>query len=79
VGVIALWYPILASGAHREMAGALEAAKMVRTFRHEIRFPPAKEGHGMLGSGMIFVNAPFGIEDEAKRIASAFMRRKANP
>lgn len=79
VGIIVLWYPILASGAHGGMAAALDRAGMARTFRHEVRFPPAKDGHGMLGSGMIFVNAPFGIADEGKRIAKCFGGAEANP
>jgi 23S rRNA (adenine2030-N6)-methyltransferase len=74
VGVIVLWYPILASGAHAEMLAALEGAGMTKSLRHEVRFPPAKEGHGMVGSGLFVVNAPFGMADEGKRIAARFGR-----
>ncbi|MFN0113147.1 MAG: 23S rRNA (adenine(2030)-N(6))-methyltransferase RlmJ [Paracoccaceae bacterium] len=72
VGVVMIWYPILATGAHLDMAGALETAGLARPFRHEVRFAPAKAGHGMIGSGLYVVNAPFGMGDEAGRIAKRF-------
>jgi len=72
VGVIALWYPILTSAAHLPMIAALEAAGLSKTLRHEVHFPPAREGHGMVGSGMFFVNAPFGLAGEAARLDRLF-------
>lgn len=72
VGVLALWYPLLASGAERAMAAALDALGMPKVLRHELRFPPAREGHGMVGSGMFIVNAPFGLEREAARLDGMF-------
>jgi len=72
VGVIALWYPILTSAAHLPMIAALEAAGLPKTLRHEVHFPPAREGHGMVGSGMFFVNAPFGLAGEAARLDRLF-------
>ncbi|SHJ01516.1 23S rRNA (adenine2030-N6)-methyltransferase [Shimia gijangensis] len=72
VGVIALWYPILTSGAHKPMLAALEAQNLPKVLRHEVRFPPMREGHRMVGSGMFIVNAPYGLEDEAKRLSGLF-------
>src|SRR5690606_26141121 len=72
VGVIVLWYPILADGRHRAMAGALDAAGLPKALRHEVSFPPARAGHGMVGSGLFIVNAPFGTEDEARRLGALF-------
>lgn len=72
VGVIALWYPILDSGAHKPMLAALEKLDLPGALRHEVRFPPAKEGHRMTGSGMFVVNAPWGLAAEAERIAALF-------
>ncbi|SHH32812.1 23S rRNA (adenine(2030)-N(6))-methyltransferase RlmJ [Cognatishimia maritima] len=72
VGVIALWYPILKDQSHLPMITALEFAKLPKTLRHEVRFPPAKEGHGMVGSGMFVVNAPWGLEDVAKQLSASF-------
>ncbi len=72
VGIIALWYPILTDGAHVPMLNALEHQNLPGALRHEVRFPPAREGHRMIGSGMFFVNAPYGTSDEAARIDSIF-------
>lgn len=72
VGIIALWYPILVSGAHKPMLAALEAARFPDALRHEVRFPPVREGHRMVGSGMFFVNAPWGLAEEAKRLDAVF-------
>lgn len=72
VGVLVLWYPVLTSGAHHPMLFALEAANLPKALRHEVRFLPAREGHGMVGSGMFIVNAPFGVKDEAARLDRLF-------
>ena len=72
VGVIALWYPILTDGAHEKMLAALEAQDLPDALRHEVRFPPARAGHRMVGSGMFVLNAPFGAEEEALRISALF-------
>ncbi|MEX0303511.1 MAG: 23S rRNA (adenine(2030)-N(6))-methyltransferase RlmJ [Leisingera sp.] len=72
VGVIALWYPLLRDGGHQQMLKALEAQDLPGALRHEVSFPPAREGHRMVGSGMFVVNAPFGAEDEAARISGMF-------
>ncbi|MFM2355417.1 MAG: hypothetical protein RLZZ528_1153 [Pseudomonadota bacterium] len=74
VGIILLWYPILTTGAHLPMLTALTAANLARPFRHEVRFPPARDGHGMVGSGLFVVNAPFGLAEEAARIGARFPR-----
>lgn len=74
VGVIALWYPILTSGAHAPMLKALEAQNLPGAFRHEVRFPPVREGHRMVGSGMFFANAPFGLQDAATEIDKMFVQ-----
>ncbi|KIC13504.1 23S rRNA (adenine(2030)-N(6))-methyltransferase RlmJ [Leisingera sp. ANG-Vp] len=72
VGVIALWYPVLKDGTHRQMLKALEAQELPGALRHEVSFPPAREGHRMVGSGMFVVNAPFGADEEAKRLTALF-------
>jgi 23S rRNA (adenine2030-N6)-methyltransferase len=40
--------------------------------RAEVTFPPAREGHRMVGSGLFIVNPPFGLSDELNRIAEIF-------
>ncbi len=76
VGVIVLWYPILASRAHLPMLAELEAMALPKALRHELRFPPVRNGHGMMGSGLFAVNAPYGSDEETKKIASVFARLK---
>ncbi|MEM9639362.1 MAG: 23S rRNA (adenine(2030)-N(6))-methyltransferase RlmJ [Pseudomonadota bacterium] len=71
VGIICLWYPILKTDAHRPMLDTL-----VRThpeaLRHEVRFPPARAGHGMIGSGLFILNPPYGLDAEAARLSRHF-------
>jgi 23S rRNA (adenine2030-N6)-methyltransferase len=63
VGILILWYPILQGGSHGPMLRALEAA-FPDGLRHELRFPPVREGHRMEGSGLFIVNPPYGLEAE---------------
>ncbi|MCC6008765.1 MAG: 23S rRNA (adenine(2030)-N(6))-methyltransferase RlmJ [Rhodobacteraceae bacterium] len=72
VGVLALWYPVLESAHHRAMLGALAARDWPRLLHSEVRFGPARPGHRMQGSGMFIVNAPFGLQKEADRLAALF-------
>ena len=51
VGILALWYPILVDERHKPMTRALLDA-IPDAALHEVRFPPARQGHGMVGSGM---------------------------
>lgn len=71
VGIVALWYPILTSDAQAEMARTIARAHP-GAMRSEVRFPPAREGHGMVGSGLLVVNPPFGTQDEALRLSKKF-------
>lgn len=71
VGVIALWYPILTDARHAAMADALAAAHP-EALRSEVDFPPARPGHGMVGSGMFVINPPYGLADEAARLAAIY-------
>lgn len=71
VGVIMLWYPILTDNRHLPMVRALRSA-LPEGFGHEVGFPPARAGHGMIGSGLFVVNPPFGFTDETARLATLF-------
>jgi len=75
VGIIALWYPILTSKAHLPMLFEL-GQNHPDALRHEVRFPPARPGHGMVGSGMFVINPPYGLAEEAKRLSSHFAKIK---
>lgn len=69
-GVLFLWYPILREELHKPMLEKLEAADMPKFYRSEVMFRHVKEG--MLGSGIIIVNTPFGIEDGLNEIKNWF-------
>jgi len=71
VGVILLWYPLLAGGAHQPMLADLLAA-FPDGLRSEVRFAPMRDGHRMEGSGLFVVNPPYGMAQEAARIAGLF-------
>lgn len=77
VGVLMLWYPVLANGAHRPMIAALDAMALPDAIRHEVRFPPARPGHGLLGSGLFVVNPPYGWTDAATGLGHRFAALQA--
>ncbi|MDH2328452.1 23S rRNA (adenine(2030)-N(6))-methyltransferase RlmJ [Cereibacter sp. SYSU M97828] len=71
VGTIALWYPLLSNAAHIGMLAEL-SERFPDALRHEVRFPPVRDGHKMIGSGMFVINPPYGTADEAKRLSRLF-------
>lgn len=71
VGIIVLWYPILTSAAHHSMLKTLENDHP-DALRHEVRFPPARPGHGMIGSGLFVIRPPFGLAGEAAKLKTRF-------
>ena len=71
VGILMLWYPILRDGLHLPMLRALEN-QHEGALRHEVLFPPAREGHRMIGSGMFIVNPPYGLAEEAAALTALF-------
>ncbi|WP_299729844.1 23S rRNA (adenine(2030)-N(6))-methyltransferase RlmJ [uncultured Tateyamaria sp.] len=71
VGIIVLWYPILTSGSHHSMLKTLEKDHH-DALRHEVRFPPARPGHGMIGSGLFVIRPPFGLAQEAAKLKTRF-------
>lgn len=73
VGCLVLWYPILAGGPHGPMLKALAAA-FPDGLRHEVRFPPVREGHRMEGSGLFVVNPPYGLAEELQAVTTRFAR-----
>ena len=68
VGIIVLWYPVLEGAPHRAMLAELQG-QFGDALRLEVRFPPARDGHRLIGSGLFVVNPPFGLADEAERVA----------
>lgn len=73
--VIVLWYPVLQAGLHEAMIETLESAGLKNLDRREVRFAERKGGAksqrvGILGSGLIIVNAPYGTEKGLKQVES---------
>jgi 23S rRNA (adenine2030-N6)-methyltransferase len=71
VGILALWYPLLASGAEQGMVRRM-GQLFPGALRHEVSFPAAGATHRLLGSGMIIVNAPYGLGPAADQLSSLF-------
>lgn len=71
VGILMLWYPILTSGAHVPMLETMEQ-NHPEALRHEVRFPPVRDGHRMIGSGMFIINPPYGSDRAAAEISRLF-------
>lgn len=78
VGVIMLWYPILTDNRHRPMITALQAGHPDATV-HEVRFPPVRDGHRMVGSGLFLLNAPYGFDAAAAAITDLFADQLTGP
>lgn len=73
VGIVALWYPILKTAAHLKMIVTLKQLHH-SILCSEVSFPPVRKDHGMIGSGMIFINPPFGLDKSAEEIGQYFER-----
>lgn len=71
VGVLMLWYPILASGAEQELVARLDDIA-AESHLSEVRFPPARPGHGMIGSGLWVANPPWGFAEAAADLEARF-------
>lgn len=71
VGVIALWFPVLTDHRHVAMVAAL-TRDHPQALLSQVRFPPARPGHGMVGSGMFVINPPYGLAEEAQRIKALY-------
>jgi 23S rRNA (adenine2030-N6)-methyltransferase len=71
VGVVILWYPVLASGLQAGMVQRLTAA-FPDALSPEVRFPPARPGHGMIGSGLFILNPPWGLSDTTRDLSKRF-------
>lgn len=71
VGVLMLWYPLLPDARHGPMLARLAGA-IPGALRHEVRFPPARAGHGMEGSGLWIVNPPWRMDGRLRWLGDRF-------
>lgn len=60
-GVYLVWYPILLSGFEKRLIDALENGPVRKILRCEVLLDEPPE-RGMVGSGMLVVNPPWGFE-----------------
>lgn len=74
VGIVMLWYPILTDAPHAPMLKTLEADHP-EGLRHEVSFPPAREGHRMVGSGLFTINPPWGLEAELQHLSKTLFSK----
>ena len=75
VGILVLWYPVLVDQRHKPMITALKAV-FPAGIAHEVAFAPARPGHGMVGSGLFVVNAPYGFNTAAADMSKRFLALK---
>ena len=69
VGVQMLWYPVLEAGLHLDMLAAIRADHSdAQVF--EQAFPPIRDGHRMRGTGMVVINAPYGMAEQAAALGA---------
>lgn len=68
-GVFLLWYPILTSGLEAALLERFVASPIRKILRSEVRLktPPQR---GMVGSGMLIVNPPWGLDQRLSAMMS---------
>lgn len=64
-GMIAVWYPLMASAAMEAFARSLQAIKLPKSLQLELSVYPEDWTAHIRGSGMIVVNPPYGLDQEA--------------
>ena len=71
---VMLWYPLLGEGRHEALCRTLDGAGLPRYRREEVRFPAARPRRGLLGSGLVLFNLPWGTAaalDAAQALTAA--------
>lgn len=71
-GVIAVWYPVLASGEYKALKDILLNAELPKLYANEVSFHLKKGQNGIEGSGLIVINTPYGAESELEKIKEQF-------
>mgnify|MGYP000090653249 FL=1 len=61
--VVLVWYPLLPTGRHSELLEGLRQGGLRKIWRSELRLRKPQEGErGMIGSGMLVINPPWGLD-----------------
>lgn len=67
--VVLVWYPLLPAGHHRELLERIRDGGLRKVWYGEFtRQAPAEGQRGMVGSGMLVINPPWGLDE---RLAAA--------
>ena len=64
-GVFALWYPLMEPGTMRAFERGIVGTGIRKILRLELSVLPERWSQSLRGSGMLVVNPPYGLEDEA--------------
>jgi 23S rRNA (adenine2030-N6)-methyltransferase len=64
-GVYALWYPLMEPGAVRAFERGVLGTGIRRILRLELSVQPERWSQSLRGSGLLVVNPPYGLEEEA--------------
>lgn len=67
-GVFMLWYPLKSVAAVQAFYQKLSELKLLRTVKTEFFFYKKWEDGRLNGSGMVFVNLPWGLEEDIKSV-----------
>ncbi|HEV8078945.1 MAG TPA: 23S rRNA (adenine(2030)-N(6))-methyltransferase RlmJ [Marinobacter sp.] len=68
-GVFLVWYPMLTSGLEQTLLDTLRAGPIRKILRHEVRLQTLPE-RGMVGSGMLVINPPWGMDERLSAMMS---------
>jgi 23S rRNA (adenine2030-N6)-methyltransferase len=75
-GIYLMWRPIKDDAGHRRFAAAMAALAPENTLDAELSIAPKREGR-LTGSGLYFINPPFGIADGLAALLPYLARRLA--
>lgn len=69
--VVLVWYPLLPAARHHELLDTLRDGGLRKIWRSELRHhEPAEGERGMVGSGMLVVNPPWGLGERLEEAMS---------
>lgn len=68
-GIYLVWYPVLASGLQEQLKEAVKSSAIPKVLCSEVHLdvPPER---GMMGSGMLVINPPWGFEERLAAMIS---------
>jgi 23S rRNA (adenine2030-N6)-methyltransferase len=67
-GIYALWYPVIDRSLTEKLLENLKATGIPKQLRIEHCVQPDGSGHGMTGSGVLFINPPWQLDSQANEL-----------